>query len=140
MIQRIQSIWLFLAAATAFISLQITFYVGNLLDDSGVVNSTGIYSKITGMDNPILTTAVGLMCLISIFMYRNRKQQIKFCIAALFMEISSLIYYYYMMKTFKEGALAIGSILQLLIFIFILLAIAGIRKDNKIIAESDRLR
>ena len=140
MLQRIQTIWLLLAAACAFISLKITFYAGNLLAEVGTASNDIIYNEITGMDNPILTTAVGLMCLISIFLYKNRQQQIKFCIAALFMEISSLIYYYYMMKTFKEGALAIGAILHLFILIFILLAISGIRKDNKIIAESDRLR
>jgi hypothetical protein len=140
MLQRIQTIWLLLAAACAFISLKITFYAGNLLAEAGTASNDIIYNEITGMDNPILTTAVGLMCLISIFLYKNRHQQIKFCWAAFFIEISLLVYNYYLIKTFKEGALAIGAILQLFILIFILLAIAGIRKDNKIIAESDRLR
>lgn len=98
------------------------------------------YSVIKGMDNPILTTAVGVMSLICIFLYKNRKQQIKFCIAAFFIEISLLTYNYYLIKTFKEGALAIGAIIHVFILLFIALAIAGIRRDNKIIAESDRLR
>ena len=137
MIQRIQTIWLLLAAACSFVSLKITFYAGNLIGEEGAV---GLYSEIKGMDNPILTTAVGVVSLISIFLYKNRKQQIKFCMAAFFIEISLLIFYFYLTKTFKEGTIAIGAAIHLLIIIFILLAIAGIRKDNKIIAESDRLR
>jgi len=140
MIQRIQTIWLLLAATCSFVSLKITFYAGNLIAEGTTSNSVGAFSQITGMDNPILTTAVGVMSLICIFLYKNRKQQIKFCIAAFFIEISLLIFYYFLTKTFKEGTLAIGAGIHLLIIIFILLAIAGIRKDNKIIAESDRLR
>jgi len=140
MLQRIQTIWLLLAAACSFVSLKITFYAGNLIAEGTTSNGVGSFSQITGMDNPILTTAAGVMCLISIFIYKNRKQQIKFCIAAFFIEISLLIFYYFLTKTFKEGTLAIGAGIHLLIIIFILLAIAGIRKDNKIIAESDRLR
>jgi len=140
MLQRIQTIWLLLAATCSFISLKITFYAGNLIAEGTTSNSVGAFSKITGMDNPILTTAVGVMSLICIFLYKNRKQQIKFCIAAFFIEISLLIFYYFLTKTFKEGTLAIGAGIHLFIIIFILLAIAGIRKDNKIIAESDRLR
>jgi len=140
MLQRIQTIWLLLAAACSFVSLKITFYAGNLIAEGTTSNGVGAFSQITGMDNPILTTAVGVMCLICIFLYKNRKQQIKFCIAAFFIEISLLIFYYFLTKTFKEGTLAIGAGIHLLIIIFILLAIAGIRKDNKIIAESDRLR
>ncbi len=140
MLQRIQSIWLLLAATCSFVSLKITFYAGNIIAEQGATNGVGLYSEIKGMDNPILTTAVGVICLISIFLYKNRKQQIKFCIAAFFVEISLLIFYFYLTKTFKEGTIAIGAAIHLLIIIFILLAIAGIRKDNKIIAESDRLR
>ena len=137
MIQRIQSIWLLLAATCSFVSLKITFYAGNLIAEEGTV---GLYGEIKGMDNPILTTAVGVVCLITILLYKNRKQQIKFCMAAFFIEISLLIFYFYLTNTFKEGTIAIGAAIHLLIIIFILLAIAGIRKDNKIIAESDRLR
>ena len=140
MLQRIQSIWLLLAATCSFVSLKITFYAGNIIAEQGATNGVGLYSEIKGMDNPILTTAVGVVSLISIFLYKNRKQQIKFCVAAFFIEISLLIFYFYLTKTFKEGTIAIGAGIHLLIIIFILLAIAGIRKDNKIIAESDRLR
>jgi hypothetical protein len=140
MLQRIQTIWLLLAATCSFVSLKITFYAGNLIAEGTTSNDVGAFSQITGMDNPILTTAVGVMSLICIFLYKNRKQQIKFCIAAFFIEISLLIFYYFLTKTFKEGTLAIGAGIHLLIIIFILLAISGIRKDNKIIADSDRLR
>jgi len=140
MLQRIQTIWLLLAAACSFVSLKISFYAGNLIAEQTTANGVGAFSEITGMDNPILTTAVGVISLISIFLYSNRKLQMKFCIAAFFTEISLLIFYYFLIKTFKEGTLAIGAAIHLLIIIFIILAMAGIRKDNKIIAESDRLR
>jgi hypothetical protein len=77
MLQRIQSIWLLLAAACSFISLKITFYAGNLIAEQTATNSVGPFSEIKGMNNPILTTAVGVVCLITIFLYKNRCKCLK---------------------------------------------------------------
>jgi len=56
------------------------------------------------------------------------------------MEVSLVLFYYFSTKMFKEGSYLIGAILHILIFVFLILAIMGIRKDAKIVEESSRLR
>jgi hypothetical protein len=140
MIQRIQSIWLLLASACAFASLKVAFYTGNLFPEPDQQDLTNLYHEINGMDFSVITIGVAVMCLFTIFLYSNRKLQLRFCLATFFAAASSIILYYYETKTFKEGSYALGAILQPMILLFILLAIVGIRKDRKIVAESDRLR
>jgi len=78
--------------------------------------------------------------MVAIFLYKNRKLQQRICWVSLLTEILLLIGYYQTMKNFGEAKLALGSVLHGIIMISILFAIFGIRKDEKIIAESDRLR
>ena len=75
MIQRIQSIWLLLAAAAAFLTLRFSFYSGNMLAEDG---ATKVFKSLTAQSNILLTilsAGVGLAALISVFLYKNRKQQ-----------------------------------------------------------------
>ena len=138
MIQRIQSIWLLLASACAFISLKVPFYSGT--------NSVNVPSyRLMGTENfalMLLTIAIGVIALFNIFLYSNRKLQIRLCILGIVLE-GLLIYLYYMQTTSfiaGTGTFSLGSVLQLLIIIFFSLAIRGISRDNKIIKESNRLR
>jgi hypothetical protein len=143
MIQRIQSIWLLLVAACAFATLKISTYAGNLIPEVNDIQGTLLYQEINGMTSiktSIITIGVGILAFVSIFIYSNRKLQIKLCIASFFMEVSLVLFYYFSTKMFKEGSYLIGAILHILIFVFLILAIMGIRKDAKIVEESSRLR
>jgi hypothetical protein len=143
MIQRIQSIWLLLVAACAFATLKISTYAGNLIPEATDVPGTLLYKKLNGMSsipNSIITIAVGILALVSIFIYSNRKLQIKLCVASFFIEVSLVLFYYFSTKMFKEGSFLIGAVLHIFILVFLILAILGIRKDAKIVEESSRLR
>ena len=143
MIQRIQSLWLLLASICAFAGLKIAFYTGNLMPEGNVAPGVNLYQEINGMYSilcNVLTIIIAVMAFISIFLYSNRKLQIKFCIATMFLEITLLIYYWFSIKIFKEGTYSLGSLLQLLVLVFLLLSVKGIAKDKRIVAESDRLR
>jgi peptidoglycan/LPS O-acetylase OafA/YrhL len=143
MIQRIQSIWLLLVAACAFATLKISTYAGNLIPEVDDVPGTLLYQEINGMtsiQSSIITIGIGILALVSIFIYSNRKLQTRLCVASFFMEVSLVLFYYFSTKMFKEGSYLIGAILHILIFVFLILAIMGIRKDAKIVEESSRLR
>ncbi|MEO8769527.1 MAG: DUF4293 domain-containing protein [Ferruginibacter sp.] len=137
MIQRIQSIWLLLASACAFISLKVPFYNGSTLEKGSHI--------LIGAENFTLmlpTIAIGIIALFTIFLYSNRKMQMRLCMLGILLE-GLLIYLYYRETTTYiagTGTFSLGSILQVLILIFFVLAIRGISKDNKIIKESNRLR
>src|SRR5438093_261709 len=99
MIQRIQSIWLLLASACAFISLKVPFYSGT--------NSTGITSyKLLGTENfylMLLTIAIGVIALFNIFLYSNRKLQLRLCILGILLEGGLIFLYYKESTTFAAG-------------------------------------
>ena len=143
MIQRIQSIWLLLVAVCAFATLKISTYAGNLIPEVDDVPGTLLYEEINGMtsiQSSIITIGVGILALVSIFIYSNRKLQIKLCMASFFIEVTLISLYYFSTKMFKEGSFLIGAVLHILILVFLILAIMGIRKDAKIVEESSRLR
>ncbi len=145
MIQRIQTIWLLLASACLFASLKISFYAGNTLPLEELQLSTSVktFTQLNGMYNIItnvLTVSIGILSLVAIFLYTNRKAQIRTILIAMFLELLLMFEYEHCIKKFAEGSYTIGSILQLLVMIFFILALRGIRKDQKIVAESDRLR
>lgn len=138
MLQRVQSIWLLLASACAFISLKMPFYSGT--------NKAGITSyKLMGTENfylMLLTIAIGVIALVSIFLFSNRTLQLRLAALAMVLEGLLIYLYYREVTTFiaATGTYALSSILHLLILVFLFLAIQGIRNDNKIIRESNRLR
>jgi Domain of unknown function (DUF4293) len=137
MIQRIQSIWLFLAAVCVFLTMQFSTYVGNSKDD---IPMTFVNGKL----NPIFiicTVAVAVAILISIFFFKNRKLQIKLCFVALALQLGLMTLYFFEIKGFiGMGAYTLGSLLHIGTICFLLLAVKGIMSDEKLIKDSNRLR
>jgi len=136
MIQRIQSIWLLLASACAFVSLKFSFYSGT--------DSKGLASQfLTGSSDFILllfTVVIGVLALFTIFMYKNRVQQLRLCILGILLEAILIFLYYRQLSTFTNGTYSLTSVLQLGVIVFFILAARGISKDQKLVKESDRLR
>lgn len=138
MLQRIQSIWLFLAALASFAGIALPFYayIGT--------NPVGIPSPaLHAVDVTVLLIAsviVGTITLLTIFLFRNRPLQLKLSLVALVVQCILLYLYYFESRKYQPGTYTLWSILQPLIIIFIVLAILGIRRDEKIIKESNRLR
>lgn len=136
MIQRIQTIWMLLAAFALFLSLKFPFYSGSLAD-------TGAYDTVTATNNLILlilTSAVGTGIVINIFLFKHRSIQFRIIIAALILEI--LIIYLFIRETanFTAGNFSLWAALHPLVILFLILAAKGIYHDSKIIRESNRLR
>jgi uncharacterized membrane protein len=136
MIQRIQSVWLFVASVLAFLMLKLSFYTGTHLPDNQ-------YDQLTATDTMVLmitTIGLGILTLITIFLYKTRKIQLRLTIVALILEFLLLFLFYKETENFSQGAFSITAGLHLLIIIGLFLAARGIRKDEKLIRDSDRLR
>jgi hypothetical protein len=139
MLQRIQSIWLLLAAAFAALGFKFSFYSGALLE----TGSPEAYAKINATSSiPLIiaTTTVMVLALITIFLYKNRPLQLKLSLAGLAIQALVLFLYYKETSEFVNGTLSFTAIVQALVPLFFLLATKGISKDEKIIKESNRLR
>ena len=139
MIQRIQSLWLLLAAMFAFITFSVPFYVGAMTDATGVSTATQLNAKTTTLLT-VLTVVTGATAFGSIFLFENRKLQLKMVIAGLLFTLLLLAAYILQIKNFSSGSFALSCILHFGILGLYILAIRGIRHDEKLIKSLDRLR
>jgi glucan phosphoethanolaminetransferase (alkaline phosphatase superfamily) len=141
MIQRVQTIWLLLAATAMFFTLKFSFYSGTLLNATLV--SKNSFHSLVATDNfilMILTCALGSALIINIFLFKHRILQFRICIIAILLEFLILFLYYRQTKLYTNGTLDIWAIFHLVTIIALILAARGIYKDEKLIKDSNRLR
>ena len=136
MIQRIQTVWLFIASVLSFLTLKLSFYSGTYLPDN-------LYHQLNGMQNlplMIATIGLGVLTFINIFLFKNRVTQLWLCVVAILLDIVMLFLYYLQTNNFTKGDYAFTAALHLVIIAALLLAAGGINKDEKLIKDSNRLR
>ena len=139
MIQRQQSLWLLLAAVASILSFLLPFYSGNKIGDSNI----STFDELTGGSNfflLILTGASVLISGISIFLYKDRKAQLKLMVAGILISIVLLILYFVEIKKFQKGNFALTSVFVFFILIGYIMAARGIWKDEKLVKSLDKLR
>ncbi len=137
MIQRIQSIWLLLAAVCVFLTLKFSTYVGTNKD---LIPSTFL-NGIATLPLIFVTLAIGILTLITIFLYKNRTLQLRLALLAMILEAGLIFLYYREIQTFVgQGTFSITAILHAGVLLFLILGARGISSDNKLIKDSNRLR
>ncbi|MEP7279509.1 MAG: DUF4293 domain-containing protein [Bacteroidota bacterium] len=141
MIQRIQSVWLLLAAVAAFLTLQFPVFSGNIIDPG----QPKIFRNLTATGNLLIlaiTVVTGALAGIAIFLYKNRKLQNRLTLFACFLSIINIVLYYLQAQKFvpAESGYGITALLALLVPVFLILAARGINRDRKLVKSLDRLR
>jgi len=141
MIQRVQSIWLLLAAAGAFFAYTLSLYIGKLADNTERTLLMGEKLLLV-----VMLIGTGLLALITIFLFKNRKLQFKLCILGIVLSAGIIVLEYYFVETFKKenlivsGTYQLGALLPILMIILLILASRGIYRDDKLVKSVDRLR
>lgn len=134
MIQRIQTIWLLLASVCVFLTLKFATYAA---DKNGV-------HLINGTENTKLlfaTIATGIVPLFAVFLYKKRKQQLLLTLLGIVLQlVLGYLYYKEIQLYVGTGSVSFTAILHILTLVFLLLAAKGIRADEKLIKDSNRLR
>ncbi|MEC3880002.1 DUF4293 domain-containing protein [Parapedobacter sp. 10938] len=157
MIQRIQSVWLFLASATIFALFLFPYLQYADLGGMGkALKVTGVYQGVEGqavraeffMLQTIATVLLGLFPLYIIFKFRQRKQQVQLII----LDIVLLLLFGVWLYVSASSALAeahqflsarnigVGFFLLPISMVFLGMAMGAIRKDEKLVKSADRLR
>lgn len=142
MIQRVQTLWLVIVALTAFATSQLTLYVGTL------PNGTELPLKLSAnLLLAIVIIILGILALICVFLYKNRKLQFKLSVLGVIFSVGFLFLEYYVVEnSFKPnhsiltGSYQIGALLPVVMIVFFFLAARGIYKDEKLVKSMDRLR
>ena len=140
MIQRIQTLWLAITAAVALLTIKFSVFSGNMIDSTGLRKWVQLNAA-TNFFILILTVGIAVTAGIVIFLYRDRKIQLRLSIIALIISLINLILYYNEVRKFSpEGNYDLTCLFALSIPVFLVLAIMGIYKDEKLIRSADRLR
>jgi tryptophan-rich sensory protein len=141
MIQRVQTIWLLLAAIAGFLFTQLPTYIAS---SAGVVSRRFLPTENLLMF--ALAVLAGILGLAAIFLFKNRPLQKTIsnlgsllCVALLGIEV-------WQMAKFEEANPALktsyywGALLPIAMIIFFILAVVNIRKDEKLIKSLERFR
>lgn len=140
MLQRIQSIWLLLAATMSALSLKFSFFSGNKLNPETNVKEWIEYTAAQGSLNAILTIAICVATLVCIFMYKDRKRQLLINISILVVALLNIVLYFNASKTFTESNTDLTALVSLSIPVLLILSAIGIYKDEQLVKKADRLR
>jgi hypothetical protein len=139
MIQRVQSLWLILAAIFAFLSFKLPFYSGSKLTE-GITQPDVRLDAASQILILILAGAVILLSFIALFLYKNRKRQLTLTIINTILSIALVAVYFLQIQKFQTGILSLSCIFTLAIPLFLFLAARGIWRDEKLVKSLDRLR
>jgi len=141
MIQRIQTLWLIVVALAAFATYTLTLYVGTTAEGA---------EKILQLGNDFILVipiiALGLLAIICLFLFKNRKLQFRLSLLGMFLSIGFIFLEYFRVESFKidnviqTGTYQLGALLPIVMVIFFFLAARGIYRDQKLIKSMDRLR
>jgi uncharacterized membrane protein len=138
MIQRIQSVWLLLAAAFDAVTFRFPFYSGDWQKDA-VPAVVDLNAQSTPWFT-ILSVIAGAIALATIFLFKNRKLQLKLCYLGIFLTLVLLTLYFLEINNFYSGNIALWAIFYFAILVSFILAVQGVRKDEKLIRSMDRFR
>ncbi|HMO40528.1 MAG TPA: DUF4293 domain-containing protein [Saprospiraceae bacterium] len=145
MIQRIQTIFLLLAALAA----SGTFFLPFASSPEAVANSILADQTYDIWDNIVLEILFGatvLISLISIFQFKNRKQQMRTNLFALFfVMVGAVIVIVQLLQAnnlLDAGNVqpTVGFVAPFVTIVFLSLAYYFIKKDEKLVKSMDRLR
>jgi|TARA_B100000795_G_C22795565_1_gene439174 hypothetical protein len=146
MIQRIQSIYLILAAGIQALFALGTYYTFNdkQLTGEGLFNAEGLQ---IGGDSKTMAMSfiIGGLSIISMVVFKNRKLQMKLANGAGllgFAQIVFLVRSYMNLTLIDQADLSIGFVVFLMPFSMILnfLAAKSIKKDDNLVRSVDRIR
>ncbi len=140
MIQRVQTVWLFLAAVAGFSATQFPMYKGVSAVDVKYFSAPQDYLLFA------ITSLAALLGFVAIFLFKNRKSQMNWTLMGMLVSLASIACIVWRLGAFKEENPALtfsfywGALMPIVMFVFFILAAINIGKDDKLIKSLDRLR
>jgi len=134
-------LWLLIVAIAAFATYTLTLYIGKIAD-----NSAKVFQLADDFLLVIIIIALGILAIICLFLFKNRKLQFKLSVFGVIFSIGFLFLEYTRVESFKKdnliqsGSYQVGALLPLVMVIFFFMAARGIYKDERLVKSMDRLR
>jgi hypothetical protein len=118
----------------------------------GIININGVgVEKVVRVNDDYPSLVLALLSvifpLIAIFMFKQRKKQMGLALASVLTLVLFVVLTLWRVNTFKvgtsdatAGTFGIGSVLPLVSSVLVIMAMLGIRKDEKLVKSMDRFR
>lgn len=148
MIQRIQTVFLLVAILALSLEIVTPTVISSVREASGVFQD-GQLSVNENIPSVGILALGGLLALITIFLFRNRKLQKQFIILAILAILGSNLFFGWTYLPFAQQLMAtanaqvnpgLGAFMPVVAIIGLMLAYRGVSKDDEIVKSMDRLR
>ncbi|MEO5947812.1 MAG: DUF4293 domain-containing protein [Chitinophagaceae bacterium] len=140
MIQRQQTLWLLLATIAAALTFKFPFATGEEIVKNTTMKQLVEITAGNNFFTLVLTIASAIISTITIFLFKDRKMQIKLCLLGLLIAIGIVVLYVLDMYKLISGTPAIWALLPVIVIISYLMAFLKIRKDQRLVKSLDKLR
>jgi hypothetical protein len=158
MIQRIQSIYLLLAATAALLTFFLPFAHflsdGVKLSEYALFGFFNVQSDVTESAGPygfpawIFSLLVVVIPLIALFLYKNRPLQLRIARLGFLLNLGFLVYLFFAVDSIYrenygeevEVLYHAGFYMPVIAIAFLFLAVRGIKKDEALVKSLDRIR
>jgi hypothetical protein len=128
---------LLLSTICAVLSYILPFYSGTRQGNTGIekaiIDAGSTYALM------ILTGISILLSFITIFLYKDRKLQLRLCLAGVLLSVLIIVLYFVEIKNLS-GSISLSAVFVFAVFVGYIMAAIGIRKDEKLVKALDRLR
>lgn len=145
MIQRIQSVWLLIAAIVSAGLLYFDLYHAHILMNG--VDSLVVLKVSDHFPSLLLALVLIILPLVNIFLYKNRKRQRSIALLNVIAIIGFVALVLMRVTNFNNqtppptnGSYWIGSVLPVIAMVLVMMAMSAIKKDEKLVRSVDRLR
>lgn len=140
MIQRQQTLWLLLATAAAVLTFMFPFATGEeLLAKTNMKQLVQVDAGSNFFTLILSIASIGIST-VTIFMFKDRKLQMKLCILGLVVSAGTLVLYILNAKKLVTVTPALWAVLPVAVIIGYFMAWRNIRKDEKLVKSLDKLR
>ncbi len=138
MIQRIQTVYLLLVVIACITYIFVPF--GQIKTPEGGAESWAIKQVVPIM---IATIVIASVAFISIFLFKNRKTQMKVVLVNIILSIALIGLFIFGLTQhigIKNYIFSFGAVLPVFILLFNMLAYGSIKQDEALVKSMDRLR
>ncbi len=140
MIQRKQTLWLLLATVAPVLTFIFPFATGEeLVEKTAMKQNTEITAGSSFFTLLLTIASIGISA-IAIFMFKDRKLQMRLSLLGLLIAAGIFVLYIFEMRKLVTSTPALWAVLPLLTIAGFFLAFRGIRSDEKLVKSLDKLR
>jgi uncharacterized membrane protein len=140
MIQRKQTLWLLLATLASIFTFMFPFATGEEVVEKTLMRQPTEIIAGSNFFTLLLTIASIGISFVTIFMFKDRKLQMKLCILGLLTAVIILVLYIMGMNKLIKPTPALWVVLPVATIAGYFMAYKGIRSDEKLVKSLDKLR